>query len=109
MMHNFLALAGLGGSGGGGSSDWSTCTMTIVSNESNCIVDIPSVDVENNCITLYEDEPSAGTTLVLPLYKGKLIVPEVVDFWTDTATFSGAAEVDDNNNLVITGDCSVTM
>lgn len=103
----FLNKIAEGGSGGG-SSDFTTCTLTIGSdfNERNPLsISIPTV---NEGSDFFEDSATtvsnlrAGTRTIV-LYKGKMICTTLYTTITGTGDFTFEDSI-----LTITGDCTIT-
>ena len=95
------------GSGGGGSSDFSTAEVTVVCNFDPLMLPLPVIfeaDLEYPAglsITL----PLFPDTYTVPLYKGRLEVSGDSN-WTVNCT--GNIEYSDNV-FIITGDCTITI
>ena len=106
-------ITGIGNiSGGGGSSDFTTATVTI-NNESGYRVDmsIPTMNEDGflHTVLMIPSPMSTPVSAEVLLYKGKLAL--------DYEAFDGAAESlegnfyadDDIHSYVITGDCYITL
>ena len=95
-----------GGSGGGGSSDFSTAEVTIIWSNP----DIEEV-VWDNCPAILEGlvrgvmyAETSPATIIVPLYQNKC-------FWDQPAsglTLTGNIE-EDGDGMLITGDCTITI
>lgn len=118
-MTSFLiGRASAGGGGGGGSSDFSTATVTIISNKN-------SSEMYEQCFACYEEnelgegsptmlgtyigiEPLSSVTLKVPLYKG-------CAYWMNPFRESGLGAVvtggitNNSGNFIITGDGTITI
>ena len=111
--------------GGGGSSDFSTAEVTIINSASDYrVVLIATVqeafppfvpsDLVASSVTLAGDETAVFT---MPLYKGLGVITKGNTgdtFYGDTiattlAVTSGSATVDDNDDIQVTGDCTITI
>jgi len=88
-----------GGSGGGGSSDFSTAKATV--NNQAFAFYMPVVDT--NTISIVK--PASGTFDV-PLYKGRLDIFLERDV---TASIESGNATLEGSYLVITGDCTITI
>ena len=95
---------------GGGSSDFSTATLTVTFNVAGFAVWVPNLFQEDDDI-LYDSIVVDSGEYSSVLYKGYAIA-YVVDRTgagrEPTITVSGNAETD-NNSVYITGDCIITI
>ena len=107
-------LAG-GGGGGGGDSDFSTCTVTIITNSRSPLINAPVVFDSG---TLGPGSPAAifpydvvldiGETVVtVPLYKGSCLWES--SSWGDRSVTVSGNIADMGGMLLITGDGTVTV
>lgn len=109
MMEKLLALAG-GGSGGGGTSDFSTATVTFGANPDEVEVLLPVVidgGQGYGYITITNDYFDEGETVLLPLYKGHLLLP-AGSIPLDGATLTGDAQDVGGGTVLVTGDFTVS-
>ena len=109
-------IFGDGGSGGGGSSDFSTAEVTIVNNCAEgssilycCIaMESPIHIIPAQSTTEISVDASATQTINAILYKGK--AEAYVESSSSIAvSASGNAEFDEYNTGHITGDCTITI
>lgn len=104
----------LSGSGGGGSSDFSTAEVTvqITSAQPGVAIYIPTViSSPMEVISNYPYNPansSTPQTVTVPLYKGSLIIIGIWDSGAVTVDTSGSVQVMESSFL-ITGDCTITI
>jgi len=99
-----------GGGGGGGSSDFTTATVTMISDyeleewpSAAQIVDIGGIDMLSGS-TGYQVS-TTPVTMTVALYKGKSFV-----FFSDTvSTKSGGIEDGPDGGYIVTGDCTVKL
>lgn len=98
---------------GGGSSDFSTATVTLISdngNQGRFIVSMPSID--NIGDNLYGDvavEVGESQTVTAVLYKSKLIIDMNHGYYMISTSRSTGAYTINNGYLVITGDCTLVL
>lgn len=96
-----------GGGGGGGSSDFSTAEVILNVADGNTLI-IPMVyDVEGmRALIVSQTSSELSATIVMPLFKGYLIVdaPDV----SGTVSTTGGVAYDDGQ-FTITGDGTITI
>lgn len=90
--------------GGGGSSDFSTATITLINQGSEVYTAIP-VATDNGINISNYPFPTGTNTYLMPLYKNRLAVFSSDDI---IAEVSGSATYADGV-LVVTGDCTITL
>ena len=91
---------------GGGSSDFSTAEVTLTWENANPFVFPFTYDEEGfNALILDTFAGDGSVTITVPLYKGSCLIPLGQD---NDCAVTGDAEVD-SGNVMITGDCSVTI
>ena len=109
-----VAKALAGSSGGGGSSDFSTATMTVVMNGTTSLVSIlvpcaMTIEEDDFASAFYDtevlrDESPNITTCIL--YKGMA----VAHFNCDPSKISATGSVEfEGTDAFITGDCTITI
>ena len=94
--------------GGGGSSDFSTATVTIGGSED---INIPLVCLlDGGTSTIYSDVSTreAGTTWTVPLYKGCLAIVAASPLFSSVTVSGNASVLAEGVVLQITGDCTIT-
>ena len=89
--------------GGGGSSDFSTATVTVVGNINACIPYTTTIEMGDPFDALVAVEQIVTNGSQIPLYKGKLVI-EI----KHEVTVSGNIESLGNGMYLITGDCTIT-
>ena len=94
------------GGGGGGSSDFSTAEVTVNANTQQFEFLVPLINEKFGYLGAYDNiNPSESETLTVCLYKGKALT----QFLTDgVVSVSGNAQLN-NNQILITGDCTITI
>ena len=95
-----------GEGGGGGSSDFSTAEVTVNANTQQFEFLVPLINEKFGYLGAYDNiNPSESETLTVCLYKGKALT----QFLTDgVVSVSGNAQLN-NNQILITGDCTITI
>lgn len=103
-------------SGGGGSSDFSTAEVTVVSNLSETIkfnIPIAFSSTEEEYYIAHGDvdiEPNSTTLLEAILFKRQCSMYDVqLGYVEHTLNISGNIEDDGDNYYIITGDCTITI
>ena len=94
--------------GGGGSSDFSTATVTV---GSGVVLEAPVVinEEEFQGIALIGDPIEEETIWQIPLYKGKCVVSIYTSQEGQTISVSGNITIIGDNVYHITGDCTITI
>ena len=92
--------------GGGGSSDFSTAEVTVNANTQQFEFFVPLINEKFGYLGAYDNIfPSESETLTVGLYKGKA----VTRFYTSgVVSVSGNAQLM-NEQILITGDCTITI
>ena len=96
--------------GGGGSSDFSTATVTI-SGSGTIEMTMPVVydTVGDEGIFSASQSFEAGQSYTVPLYKGAMAVMESVPRYTAQMISGNASIMADGMGILITGDCTITI
>lgn len=110
-IEDFLSIAGYeepaGGGGGGGGGDFSTAEVTIIGYEDVVGFTTPRMPIlTDDGIILETIQREATATYTIALYKGSAIC---ILGWNELMASSGSVEEDEDENMVVTGDCSLTV
>lgn len=104
------ALADVNVEGGGGSSDFSTATMTVNGNFTQSDLFIaPVIEKDpNNEDIAFPQIQSGNSTYTVILYKGRSVLM-FMGSQSRTITVSGNIETASTGVYIITGDCTITI
>lgn len=89
----------------GGSSDFSTATVTVVGNVNAVVPYVITTEMGAPFDALVALMQNVESGSQIPLYKGKLMI----EIATDGVTVSGNIESLGNRMYLITGDCTITI
>ena len=96
---------------GGGSSDFSTATVTVVNNSGMPVAFVSPLIKEDEGEEIFDTSApifNGELTLGIVLYKGTSAEDIYIDSQSDNITVTGNATYEDQS-LVITGDCTITI
>ena len=103
----------LSGGGGGGSSDFSAANVTMIGGVSltaSRIMLAEETGAPYDFLTALSGEPFYDdTTIATALYKGRAIITVAPLQFGKTITVSGNIELLEDNDYIITGDCTITI
>lgn len=91
---------------GGGSSDFSTAQVTVVSND-EYVDDLYLAAIADDSIWIW-NSPSVGTYTV-PLFNGSYNTFYNSSSFAQRCSVDGNATMDEFGNITITGDCTITI
>jgi hypothetical protein len=98
---------GIVNAGGGGSSDFSTATVTVTKNGLTAVFLPTKIDIDDVDGAMVISDVESGE-YIIPLYKGHTLVPVNLASPTATVSVSGSASYEEGY-VTITGDCTITI
>ena len=96
---------------GGGECDFSTARVTVICEDGTLIfpAGIPHIVNDELVVDSFSVTPGNDVTMIAPLYKGKLVIPQsLFPNATTVPTVTGDIDINFNTGITITGDGTIS-